>query len=88
MYSIESPIYKGFVSIFQPLKHYGSNWFEPLDCLLNPEPDHQFGSAIFKNLELNFRFSSWWFRFELKFGTGLFHHYIYTKIVVLTRKLS
>ena len=42
--------------------------------LLNPELDLRFGSAIFENLELNFRFSSGRFGFDPKFRTELVHH--------------
>ena len=36
--------------------------------------DLRFGSAIFENLELNFRFSSGRFGFDPKFRTELVHH--------------
>ena len=49
--------------------------FEPLTHCLNSELDFWFGSAILLNFELNFGFSSGWFRFKPKFRTKLWHHY-------------
>jgi hypothetical protein len=43
----------------------------------NPELNLRFGSGILVNCELNLWFGSGWFRFEPKFRTELFHHYLY-----------
>ena len=50
--------------------------FEPFPYCLNSELDFWFSSAILLNFEPNFGFSSGWFRFEPKFKTKLWHHYI------------
>jgi hypothetical protein len=59
---------------FHPPNTWGLNGFELWPQLSNPEPDLRFGSAIFENLELNFRFSSGRFGFKPKFRTELVHH--------------
>jgi hypothetical protein len=61
--------------LFTPRNPCSLNRFEPHWQLLNLELDLWFGSAIFENSELNFGFSSGWFRFEPKFRTELIHHY-------------
>ncbi|KAH9037003.1 hypothetical protein EDB85DRAFT_2142807 [Lactarius pseudohatsudake] len=52
------------------------NWFSSFRNLLNPKPNRWFGSGQQPNLNLKLGFGPVRFRFELRFRTEPYHHYL------------